>query len=255
MAPSNPVVTEAGEPPTYQHVEKVLSHAGGSDGEDTQENDSHGTDLRLTCEGPHDDWESNPRQKSAFSDPSPKDDQKEVFGVLTSENALKESTPKKPMPSQNQCSTSQVEVQTKAPSSEASFWIAESVGEHTPAEPNAEPKQHAEDVSSPPIAIVTVDQSPKERHSSTRNQTNLVSINMVLSEQQGNNDDSPVSISISRGLKYFVTTFSSLAPRTLEFSGQGLFTSWATKCHPYRHPCESAGIPSDPSCNIINSRS
>lgn len=208
MSPSNPVVTEAGEPSTYQHVEKALSNAVGSGGEDAQETDPHGTDLRLTCEGhlPHDDWESNPRQKSAVSDPPPKDHRKEV--LVTSKNALQESTPKKPIslkcevsrlqpvPSQNQCSTSQVEVETKAPSSEYTSRIAESVEEHTPAEPNAEPRQHVEDFSSPPIAIVTFDQSSKERHSSTRNQTNSASIKMVLSEQQGNSDDSTVSISI-----------------------------------------------------------
>jgi hypothetical protein len=119
-----------------------LSHALGSDGQGTQQTDSHGTDLRLTCEGhvpPHDDWESNPRQKSAVSDPPPKDHQKEVFGVLTSKNGLQELTPTKPIslkceesrlqpvPSQNQCSTSQVEFETKAPSSEAASRIAESV--------------------------------------------------------------------------------------------------------------------------------
>lgn len=211
MAPSNPVVTEAGEPSTYQQVEKVLSRAVGSDGEDTQETDSHGADLRLTCEGhvPHEDWESNPRHECAGSDHPPKDRQKEAFGVATSQNAFQESAPKKPISSkcqesclqpvplsQNQCSTPQVEVETNAPSSEAASRIAESVAEHTTAEPNAEPRQHAEDVTFPPIAIVTVDQNSKERHSSTLNQPNLASINMISSEQQGNNDDSQVSISI-----------------------------------------------------------
>jgi hypothetical protein len=211
MAPSNPVVTEAGEPSTYQHVEEALSHGVGSDREDTQENNSVGTDLRLTSEGhvpPHDDWESNPRQKSAISDPAPKDHRKEVFGVLASQNPFQESTPKKPIslkceesglqpvPSQNQCSTSQVEVETKAPSSEAASPIAEPIGEHTPAEPNAKSIHPAEDFSSPPIAIVTVDQSSGERHSLTRNQTNSASMKMVLSEQQSNSDDLPVSILI-----------------------------------------------------------
>lgn len=207
MAPSNPVVAEAGEPSTYQHVAKPLPHALGSDGEGTQETDPHGTDLRLTCGGhvpPHDDWESNPRQKSEVSDPPPLDHQKEAFGVLTSRNALQESMSTKPIsskceesrlqpvPSQNQCFTSQVEFET--PSSEAAPRIAESVGERT-AEPNAEPREHAENISSSPIAIITVNQSLEERHSSTRNQTNSVSIKM--SEQQGNSsDDSPVSITI-----------------------------------------------------------
>jgi hypothetical protein len=211
MAPSNPVVTEAGEPSTYQHVEKPLSHALGSDGEDTQETDSHGTDLRQTCGCPvsHEDWESNAHQQSACSDLPHKDHKKEkVFGVLRPKNALRDSTSKKPIslkcqesrsqpvPSENQCSTSQIEVETKAPSSEAASRIAESVAEHTPAEPNVEPRQHAEDVLCPPIAIVTVDQSVKERHSSTRNQTNSASIKVILSEQQGSNDDSPVCISV-----------------------------------------------------------